>query len=569
MAGADNDPRDIPPWERARIEAASSPAGNTIGSIETARELSKRAGNAANVKSMELAARRLQLEKDTITLRVEELLAHLGSGGSIHHGDYADRFRALHRLNPATARPVWDALERIGHPPAEITSILNDGVKREPEQPPITKNPEFPDVDRHGNPKPTFANAGVAIVALGVVCRYDAFHDRLFIGGRLIEQWAGELSDYVVVMLRALIVRTFGFDPGREHTRDAAVQLCQTNKFDPVVEYLDHVRWDGRARLDAWLITYLGADDTELNREIGRLTLIAAVRRARRPGCKWDQILVLEGPEGRGKSSAIEILAGSENFSDQLILTLDERAQQEAVTGVWLYEIAEIAGISKADVDRVKAFASRTVDRARPAYGRFRVNRPRRCIFIATTNNDTYLKSQTGNRRFWPVKVGHVDIAKVIADREQLWAEAAVLEAAGCPVTLPEELWPQAAREQEHRLDHDPWMDKLEDVEGQLWNGASGPEVRVSTTALMNVLNIPVERQGDATFKRISWCMRRLGWSGPTKLRCERDRPRIERGYRKPVPGTPGLERGTRGTPYPDPERGTAAETPDDFERGI
>ncbi|MBX9773670.1 MAG: virulence-associated E family protein [Xanthobacteraceae bacterium] len=572
----DADPNDVPPWERHKNVAA-------IDSLDAARKLSERAGNKANVKSIELASRRVELRKADIELSVEELLAHLGTGGASihdHRGAYVDQFRRLHKLNPLAARPVWAALERLGHPPAEITALLNGAATVEP-APTVAENPEFPDTDKHGNPKATFANARVAIGALGIVCRYDAFHDRLFVGGRMIDQWAGELSDYVVVMLRELIVRTYGFDPGREHTRDAAVQLCQKNKFDPVVEYLDRVKWDGHPRVDAWLISYLGAEDTALNRAIGRLGLIAAVRRARQPGCKFDQIIVLEGPEGRGKSSAIEILAGSDNFSDQLILTLDERAQQEAVTGVWLYEIAEIAGISKADVDRVKAFASRTVDRARPAYGRFRVNRPRRCIFIATTNNDTYLKSQTGNRRFWPVKIGRVDIAKVIADRDQLWAEAAVLEAAGSTLTLPEDLWAQAAREQEQRLDHDPWIDMLEGINGHLCRNeqTNQQELRISAAVLLlEHLGIARAQQGDAAFKRLSACMRRNGWLGPTKLRIAGD---VVRGYRRPLGPAPrsglGDENPERTTLHP--ERGgqssdfqgilAPGESPDDFADAI
>ncbi len=531
---------------------------------------------------MQLAARRLALRREDAALRVEELLAHLVSGGSIHDGRYRDSFQELHTMDPAMARPVWAALERMGHPRAEITCILNSELIQEA-APAINETPTFVDVDKHGNPKATFANARVAIEALGVVCRYDAFHDRLFVGGRMIEQWAGELSDYVVVMLRELIVRKYGFDPGREHTRDAAVQLCQKNKFDPVLEYLDGVKWDGQPRLDTWLSTYFGAEDTPLNRAIGRLTLIAAVRRARHPGCKFDQILVFEGAEGRGKSSAIEILAGSDNFSDQLILTLDERAQQEAVTGVWIYELAEIAGISKADVDRVKAFASRTVDRARPAYGRFRVNRPRRCVFIATTNNDTYLKSQTGNRRFWPVKVGRAEIAKVVADRDQLWAEAAVLEAAGSTLTLPEDLWAEAAHEQEQRLDHDPWIDALEGVNGHLCRSEQTglQELRVAAVLLLSEhLGIPRERQGDAAFKRLSACMRRIGWLGPTKLRINGE---VTRGYRRPLEREPGTRSGSSATrperAASDPERGTPSadfegilapgESPDDFSDAV
>ena len=202
-----------------------------------------------------------------------------------------------------------------------------------------------------------------------------------------------------------LIDREFGFDPGRNPMHDACLQLCLENRCDPIVDYLDSLEWDGVNRIDEWLTTYLGANDTELNRAIGRIVLIAQVRRAREPGCKFDQIIVLESPEGKDKSTALSILAGGpENFSDQTILGRGDRDQQELLRGVWLFEIADLSNIRKAEVEDVKAFASRTHDRARPAYGRFRVDLPRRGVIWATTNNSEYLKSQTGNRRFWPIE---------------------------------------------------------------------------------------------------------------------------------------------------------------------
>jgi predicted P-loop ATPase len=138
------------------------------------------------------------------------------------------------------------------------------------------------------------------------------------------------------------------------------------------LDYLDALTWDGTPRLDRWLVTYAGAEDTELNREFGRIALVAAVRRARQPGIKFDPIIVLEGSMGTNKSKAIETLAGVENFSDQSIFGARDREQQELLAGVWLYEIAELSNIRKTDVEHIKSFASRTHDRARPAYGRVR-----------------------------------------------------------------------------------------------------------------------------------------------------------------------------------------------------
>ena len=289
----------------------------------------------------------------------------------------------------------------------------------------VEANPAWPDVhERTGEPKKTYRNARSAIEALGIVCSHDEFHDRDLIGGHAIGIWAGQLSDAACCVLRQVIIDTHDFDPGKDNVNNAAAELCIENSFDPVVDYLDGLKWDGVGRLDAWVVTYLGAADTPLNRMIGKLTLVAAVRRARQPGCKFDHMTVLEGPEGKMKSTAILVLAGEDNFSDQTILAVGDREQQELVSGVWFYEIPELAGMRKAEIEKTKAFVTRTHDRARGAYRRHRTDAPRTCIFVGTTNEDTYLKSQTGNRRFWPLKITTIDIDALRRDRDQLFAEA-------------------------------------------------------------------------------------------------------------------------------------------------
>ena len=147
---------------------------------------------------------------------------------------------------------------------------------------------------------------------------------------------------------------------------DALRTECLKHIFDPVRDYLDGLRWDGVPRVDRWLIDYCGAEDTPLNRAFGRKVLMAAVRRVRRPGCKFDYVLVLEGPQGIGKSTMLRILAGDENFSDSEILGDEKREQQEAVQGVWLYEISELEGMRKADTTHIKLFISKTHDRHAP-----------------------------------------------------------------------------------------------------------------------------------------------------------------------------------------------------------
>jgi hypothetical protein len=321
----------------------------------------------------------------------------------------------------------------------------------------------FMDVTEDGFPKASMTNAAAAIKGLHIDCRKDMFHEKYLVGGHPIAQWAGDLSDDAIVMLRRTVRSIYGFDPGEQHCRAGATQLCLENQYDPLLQFLNSLQWDGVLRIDTWMRDYLKAEDVPLTRAISRISLIAAVRRARHPGCKFDQIIVLESDEGFGKSSAIETLAGGRDFfSDQQVLGLDEKTQQEAAVGVWLFELADLKGLRRSEVEHVKAFCSRTVDRARPAYGRFRVDKPRRCIYWASTNEDDYLKSDTGNRRFWPVRVGEVDLVGLAHAREQLWAEAALAEAQGESIILDRKLWSVARAEQDDRLEREPWAELIE-----------------------------------------------------------------------------------------------------------
>ena len=396
----------------------------------------------------------------------------------------------------------------------------------------------FPDTDKYGKPKATCANAVIALRRLGVSCAYDQFHDRMHVAGHPVGEWVGDLTDNAVHMLRVVVRQQFHFDPGTGDMFDAVVQEALQHAYDPVQDYLDGLRWDGVPRLDTWMRDYLGAGDDPFTREVARLSLLAAVRRAREPGCKFDQVIVLEGPEGQGKSSAIELLAGSDNYSDQTILGLDDRAQQEQLNGVWLYEIGDLAKMGKADSEQAKAMMSRTVDRARPAYGRARVDRPRRCILFGSTNADTYLQSQTGNRRWWPVRTTRIDLDGLARDRDQLWGEAVFWEERGASLILPPALWSEAAKIQGTRLDQDPWDDALRRIETyHLRNktfqapDVTSEEYRISTRDILDlVLRLPVEKQNPVTAKRVAYCLRRLGWEGPKNIRDEQG---IAKGWTK------------------------------------
>lgn len=248
--------------------------------------------------------------------------------------------------------------------------------------------------------------------------------------------------------------------------QDAVVTVARRATFNPVKDYLLGLEWDREYRLSTWLQDYLGAKgDARYLDAIGPRILVGAVARILEPGCKVDTVAVLEGPQGLGKSRAVATLGCPWNADGVPDLSTKDAAIQ--IQGVWLVELEELASMSRADVEHVKAFLSRTVDRYRPPYGRNAVNRPRRCAFIATTNLQDYLKDETGNRRFWPIRCRDIRHKRIEADKDQLWAEAVHLYQSGFQWHLTDDDELLAEREQEARrlvpeLESDllDWLDK-------------------------------------------------------------------------------------------------------------
>ena len=210
----------------------------------------------------------------------------------------------------------------------------------------------------------------------------------------------------------------------------------------PVRERLNGLKWDGTARLDSWLTDYLGvepatgydAEKSQAHRytsEVGLRWLISAVARVYQPGCKADHCLILEGPQGVGKSTAAATLALEDAWFADEIADLGTKDSAQDLRGKWIIELGELSALKRGEIERVKAFMSRKVDHYRPSYGRRSQDFPRQCVFIGITNADAYLGDETGGRRFWPVKVGKIDLEKLKADREQLWAEAVAAYRAG------------------------------------------------------------------------------------------------------------------------------------------
>ena len=241
----------------------------------------------------------------------------------------------------------------------------------------------------------------------------------------------------------------------------AVSKVADDRSYHPIREYLASLPpWDGTPRAETILVDYLGAEDNAYTRAVTRKTLCGAVVRVRQPGIKFDYIPVLNGPQGIGKSTLIARLGG-EWYSDSVSLTdMNDKTAAEKLQGYWILEIGELAGMKKADIDKVKAFISRQDDKYRASFGRRVTPHPRQCIFFGTTNSQNgYLRDITGNRRFWTVKTPGTGRLKpwqlTKEDVQQIWAEVLVLVERGEKLYLDSDLEVLSQAEQSAAMEQD------------------------------------------------------------------------------------------------------------------
>ncbi|GGF29063.1 hypothetical protein GCM10011611_38920 [Aliidongia dinghuensis] len=324
-------------------------------------------------------------------------------------------------------------------------------------------------------------------------------------------RWADHLD-----VLTASWLQTHGIMAPTTMAGDAVRTVARECRYHPVRDYLDGLAWDGLPRLDTWLIDRCGADDTPYTRSIAAAWMISAVARAMRPGCKADCALILEGPQGLKKSTVAKVLGG-DWFTDN-IGKMGERDSIMRAMPFWIVEIAELDGMNRAEVDTVKAFLSCTEDNFRPPYGRETVDNKRQFVFIGTVNpnGNGYIKDDTGGRRFWPVLCravtddGKVDVDGLMADRDQLWAEATARFKAGEPWWLTGDAEAVATEQQSLRQDDDEWLSLVgKFVE---WRD----EV-TSLEVLTDGLKLTPDKMGRAEQMRVARCLKRLGFDKQKK----------------------------------------------------
>ena len=284
---------------------------------------------------------------------------------------------------------------------------------------------------------------------------YNEFSNRAVVIGQLPWRKKGNNSDWSDTDdsgLREFIEKYYKISSNAK-CADALVLSFEKHSFHPIKDYLNNLFWDGEERLDTLFIDYLGAEDNSYVRTVARKILVAAVARVFNPGCKFDNMPVLSGPQGIGKSTIIKKL-GKDWYSDSLT-TVNGKEAYEQLQGVWILEMGEMMATKKADIEATKHFLSKTEDIYRVAYGRRTSRFPRQCVFIGTTNDREFLRDKTGNRRFWPIDVGiHKASKSVFNDLtayevEQIWAETVELFNNKEPLYLTGEQEKEAQKQQD------------------------------------------------------------------------------------------------------------------------
>ena len=343
----------------------------------------------------------------------------------------------------------------------------------------------------------------------------------------------------------------FGFSQAKLKT--AVTKVVDDRSYHPVREFLDVLPpWDGLPRVETLLVDTLGAEDSAYVRAVTRKVLCAAVMRVMRPGTKFDSMLVLNGPQGIGKSTLIARLGGAW-FSDNISITdTTDKTAAEKLLGHWLLEFGELAGMRKADTEKLKAFISRQDDKYRAAYARAVTSHPRQCVFFGSTNSEHgFLRDVTGNRRFWPVKTPSVGAKPSWAlsqdDVRQIWAEVLLFCDAGETLYLSNELNREAQAQQRAAMEADDRegmvRDFLETPLPENWADMDS----VARREFLNPGNALAPAQGTLTRETVSnmeiWCeclnnrrealcpkdshaicamMERLGWQRTAELQAQR-----------------------------------------------
>jgi predicted P-loop ATPase len=392
-----------------------------------------------------------------------------------------------------------------------------------------------------GKAENTIKNTLKAVYRSNLNPQWDELKQKVVFGCENLpwdEAYGRELNDHTARVVRSYLITKNAvndFQPSKENVFEAVMTIAYGRKFSPVVDYLASVQptWDGIGRIDRLFSDYIKCGDDAYTRAVSRCFFIGAVRRARKPGCKFDTMPILRSPQGWEKSTAIEVLFSTKWFSAAELGDLKNKDAAIILRGIWVQEFAEIDSLTRADAGTLKSFCSRSVDRVRDPYDRMVNDVPRRCVFIATVNEGGYLKDPTGSRRFWPLNVrAPIDVEAIARDRDQLWAEAAAAEDLGESLVLPKELWNVAGERQLAETTTDPWEDMLRvflanrasqyAAHDVLASEESLPPDRVHSRELFEVIGIDIARNNRALGQRLRAVMEgRMKWIHKSNLKID------------------------------------------------
>ena len=330
-------------------------------------------------------------------------------------------------------------------------------------------------------------------------------------------EWNGrELKDSDYVDIR-LILEANQYEANARDVPACVLRASEDRTYNPVKEYLEGLKWDGKPRISAWLPTIFDADDTEINRAFGRMFLISAVARALDPGCQVDTMLIIEGEQGIRKSTAVQELFGAEFVNGSMTKFTGKDVGME-MQGIWAVDLGELSAFSGTTIQTIKNFVTLRSDRYRPPWGRHFIKRPRRIVFIGSTNEENYLRDPTGARRFWPFHARKADVDLLRRHRDQMWAEAvqAYRDKEQWWIDKGSALDRLAQEVQSDRYKEDVWAQKIDSF---LFSPETRARACVTTAEVLSFLNITTDRQSDDTEGRVIAHLKRQGWQ---KKRCMR-----------------------------------------------
>jgi putative DNA primase/helicase len=361
-----------------------------------------------------------------------------------------------------------------------------------------------------GNIKPILANAIRALMESPVQVAYNAFSCRVV--HLCPSPWGTEGPWHDIDDIAAAnYLQHHGIAVGPPVANEAAYFIAHENEFHPVREWLLGLQWDGSPRLDFWMINGLGSEDSQYSRTVGAKWMLSAIARILEPGSKVDHLLVLEGPQGTGKSSALRALAnghmggsgGHQWFRDNMP-DIDKDDIGLFMQGVWIIEIAELEAIRGKQWTRTKAFISSQTDSFRRKFGRNMQDYPRQCVFAGSTNEAHWGGDPTGLRRFWPIRVGKINLDAILRDAEQLWAEARFRYDEDEKWCLDEETEKIASEHQAERSPDDSWVARV----------ARAVEFQTDVTLadVLASIGLSINQHGPGEQSRAGRALISLGW---------------------------------------------------------